>query len=141
MPTVSPLASASVSPLAVKLSVSDIVVSVGDFENVTATSFAVAPLAHVPFSTCAGAPATGWRLSDAVMSVLSMSDVVPFAMAAVYVPAAAVLVVVAGVLSVFSVVVVSAAFSFLAQPSSIAIIATAASMQTPNRIQVDFVML
>jgi hypothetical protein len=43
--------------------------------------------------------------------------------------------------SVFSVVVVSAAFSFLAQPSSIAIIATAASMQTPNRIQVDFVIL
>jgi hypothetical protein len=35
---------------------------------------------------------------------------------------------------------VSAAF-FLEQPSSIATIATAASMQTPNRIQVDFLIV
>jgi hypothetical protein len=51
-----------------------------------------------------------------------------------------VLPVVAGVLVCVFSVVVSAAF-FLEQPSSIATIATAASMQTPNRIQFDFVMV
>jgi hypothetical protein len=47
---------------------------------------------------------------------------------------------VAVLLVVFSVVVSVEAF-FLAQPSSIATIAITVSVQTPNRIQVDFVIV
>ena len=81
MPMVSPLVRASVSPLAAKLSVTDMDESATIFENVTSTPEPDA--IQLPFSTWAGASGVACRLKDALMSVFSMSDAVPLAMAAV----------------------------------------------------------